>query len=435
MKQIDWNSLDDDARKSALLRPAQSDSRTVRAAVARTIEDVRNRGDLALIELTRRLDRCELDDLRVSKDEFDAAEAILSNDLKQAIVDAAARIETFHRACALQPVKVETAPGVVCERIVRPIDRVGLYVPAGGAPLPSTALMLGIPALIAGSHKVVLCSPPRFDGTCDPAVLFAARLCQIETVFKLGGAQAIAAMAYGSESVPRCDKLFGPGNTWVTETKLQVAADPGGPAIDMPAGPSEVLVIADAQANPDFVAADLLAQAEHGPDSQSILLSPSQALIDEVFACIDVQRLRLPRAEIAAKSLSHGCLIKVESLAEAIEISNDYAPEHLIINTEDPRALLDSVTSAGSIFLGAWSPESVGDYCSGTNHVLPTYGAARSWSGLSVSSFQKQMTVQQLTAEGLRGIGPCAVTLATAEKLEGHAAAVSLRLEAMEIAA
>ena len=235
--------------------------------------------------------------------------------------------------------------------------------------------------------------------------------------------------------MPSCDKVFGPGNVWVTEAKIQVAADPMGAAIDMPAGPSEVLVIADAQANPEFVAADLLAQAEHGADSQSILLSPSQVLIDEVAACIDVQRLRLPRAEIAGKSLAHGSLIKVESLAAAVEISNAYAPEHLIINTQDPRALLDAVTSDGSIFLGAWSPESVGDYCSGTNHVLPTYGAARSWSGVSVSSFQKQMTVQQLSAQGLRAIGPCAVTLARAEKLDGHAAAVSIRLDAMEIAA
>ena len=435
MKQINWNLLDEVTRTSALARPAQSDSSVTRAAVARTIEDVRNRGDVALIELTRRLDRCELAELRVSEQEFDDADSMVSSELKQAIVDALARIDTFHRACAVQPISVETAPGVVCERIVRPIERVGLYVPAGGAPLPSTALMLGVPAMIAGCNKVIMCTPPRIDGSCDPAVLFAARRCGISAVFKIGGAQAIAAMAYGTESVPRCDKVFGPGNVWVTEAKIQVAADPSGAAIDMPAGPSEVLVIADAQANPQFVAADLLAQAEHGADSQSILLSPCQTLIDEAAACIDVQRLRLPRAEIAGKSLAHGSLIKVQSLAEAVEISNGYAPEHLIINTRDPRTLLDGITSAGSIFLGAWSPESVGDYCSGTNHVLPTYGAARSWSGLSVSSFQKQMTVQQLSADGLRAIGPCTVTLARAEKLDGHAAAVSIRLDAMEMAA
>ncbi len=435
MKQIDWKSLDKSARDAALARPAQTDSAQTRAAVARTIEVVRREGDAALIELTRRFDRCELDALRVSEEEFDAAGAVLDDELKQAIVEAAARIELFHRACALQPVSVETAAGVVCERVVRPINQVGLYVPAGGAPLPSTALMLGIPARIAACPNVIMCTPPRFDGRCDPAVLYAARLCGISTVFKIGGAQAIAAMAYGTESVPACDKLFGPGNVWVTEAKVQVAADPAGAAIDMPAGPSEVLVIADAEANPEFVGADLLAQAEHGVDSQSILLTTSEALIDEVAACVQLQLQRLPRAGIAAKSLEHGCLIKVDSLAEAAEISNRYAPEHLIINTKNPRKLLEAITSAGSIFLGAWSPESVGDYCSGTNHVLPTYGAARAWSGLSVSSFQKQMTVQELTPDGLRAIGPCAVTMARAEQLDGHAAAVSLRLDAMEVAA
>ncbi|HET9032629.1 MAG TPA: histidinol dehydrogenase [Dokdonella sp.] len=435
MKQLDWNSLDASSRSAALARPAQTNSAETRAAVARTIDAVRNGGDTALLDLTRRYDRCELDSLRVSIEEFDAAEQALSTELKQAIVDAHGRIELFHRACALQSIKVETAPGVVCERILRPIARVGLYVPAGAAPLPSTALMLGVPASIAGCNDVVLCSPPRLDGRCDEAVLFAARLCGIDKVFKLGGAQAIAAMAYATESVPRCDKLFGPGNVWVTEAKVQVAADPRGAAIDMPAGPSEVLVIADAKANPEFVAADLLAQAEHGADSQSILLTPNAALIDEVATRIEAQRQRIPRADIAARSLAHGCLIKVDSLAEAVAISNDYAPEHLIINCEKPRDLLESVSSAGSIFLGAWSPESVGDYCSGTNHVLPTYGAARSWSGLSVASFQKQMTVQELSVNGLRTIGPCAVTLARAEQLDAHAAAVSLRLESMENAA
>ncbi len=435
MKRIDWNSLDSSSRSSVLSRPAQADSAQTRAAVAQTIERVRSEGDAALFALTRQFDGCELDSLRVGKQEFDAADGVLSIELKQAIVDAAARIETFHRACAVKSISVETAPGVVCERIVRPITRVGLYVPAGGAPLPSTALMLGVPALIAGCPDVILCSPPRSDGRCDPAVLFAAKLCGITEVFKLGGAQAIAAMAYGSESVPRCDKLFGPGNVWVTEAKIQVSADPSAAAIDMPAGPSEILVIADADANAEFVAADLLAQAEHGPDSQSILLTPSDALIDAVASCVKAQLLRLPRAAIAAQSLEHSCLIKVDSLNDAVQISNQYAPEHLIINTAQPRDLLEAVTSAGSIFLGAWSPESVGDYCSGTNHVLPTYGAARAWSGLSVASFQKQMTVQELSAQGLRSIGPCAVTLALAEQLDAHAAAVSLRLDAMEIAA
>ena len=432
MKRIDWNSIDAGARSSLLSRPAQSQSSETTAAVAGTIAKVRKGGDGALIELTRHFDRCELTGLRISEEEFVAAERALPAELKSAIDEARQRIETFHRACSLQAVTVETAPGVVCERILRPIERVGLYVPAGGAPLPSTALMLGVPARIAGCRQVVLCTPPRSDGRCDEAVLYAARSCGIDTVFKLGGAQAIAAMAYGTESVPRCDKLFGPGNAWVTEAKVQVAADAQGAAIDMPAGPSEVLVIADAEANPAFVAADLLAQAEHGADSQSILLTPSAALIDEVAACIDVQCLRLPRVEVVRQSLRHACLILVGSLRQAVEVSNAYAPEHLIINTVEPRALLDSVINAGSIFLGAWTPESVGDYCSGTNHVLPTYGAVRSWSGLSVSSFQKQMTVQALSATGLKNIGPCAVTMARAEQLDAHAYAVSVRLEAME---
>jgi histidinol dehydrogenase len=435
MKRIDWDRLDQAGRIAALARPAWRNSAETRAAVARTIAQVRERGDTALRELTRRFDRCELESLRVGEAEFAAAEESLPDDLKKAIAEAHGRIETFHRACAPQPVRVETAPGVVCERILRPIDRVGLYVPAGGAPLPSTALMLGVPAQIAGCREVVLCTPPRADGRCDETVLYAARMCGIGQVYKLGGAQAIAAMAYGSESVPRCDKLFGPGNVWVTEAKLQVAADSDGVAVDMPAGPSEVLVIADAEADPRHVAADLLAQAEHGPDSQSMLISPSARLLDAASACIDVQLLSLPRAETAAKALGHGCLILAGSLQQAVDISNAYAPEHLIINTVAARSLLPGIANAGSIFLGAWSPESVGDYCSGTNHVLPTYGAARAWSGLSVASFQKQVTVQELSADGLRGIGPCAVTLARAEQLDAHARAVSLRLQTLEDAA
>jgi histidinol dehydrogenase len=432
MKRLDWTALSAAERHAALARPALAGSAETRAAVARTLAAVRSDGDAALLELTRRFDRCTLASLRVGEAEFVAAEESLAEELKRAILDARGRIEHFHRACAPQPVRVETAAGVICERILRPIERVGLYVPAGAAPLPSTALMLGVPAQIAGCGDVVLCTPPRADGRCDEAVLFAARSCGIDQVFKLGGAQAIAAMAYGSASVPRCDKLFGPGNVWVTEAKLQVASDPQGAAIDMPAGPSEVLVVADAQADARFVAADLLAQAEHGTDSQSILVSPSEALIEEVAACIEVQRLRLPRADIASQSLARGLLIKVASLQQALEVSNAYAPEHLILNVAEPRQLVAGVRSAGSIFLGAWSPESIGDYCSGTNHVLPTYAASRAYSGLSVASFQKQISMQELSPAGLRAIGPCAVTLARAEQLDAHANAVSLRLETME---
>ena len=432
MKRLDWNALDETARHEALARPAQSRANELRRGVEQIIASVREHGDNALRELSAKYDRCILDEIAVDEAEFAAAEALLDPVLKAAIREAAARIELFHRAAALQPVSVETAPGVRVERMLRSISRVGLYVPAGSAPLPSTALMLGVPALIAGCCEVVLCSPARADGRCDEAVLYAARLTGVHKVFKLGGAQAIAAMAYGTASVPKCDKLFGPGNAWVTEAKLQVSSDPDGAAIDMPAGPSEVLVIADAEANPVFVAADLLSQAEHGPDSQVILLSPSADLLDQAAAEVARQCAELPRGAIANQALAQSRLIAVDSLAQAVEVSNRYAPEHLILQVAAPRVLLDGIDSAGSIFLGQWTPESVGDYCSGSNHVLPTYGYARSYSGVSVASFQKQITVQEVSEEGLRNIGPCTATLAAAEQLEAHRRAVTLRLAALE---
>ena len=432
MKRLDWNALDEAARRDALARPAQSRAEELRGGVERIVAAVRERGDAALRELSATYDRCTLDAIAVGEAEFAAAEAFLDPGLKAAIREAAARIELFHRAAAPQPVVVDTAPGVRVERMLRPISRVGLYVPAGSAPLPSTALMLGVPAHIAGCREVVLCSPARMDGRCDEAVLYAARLTGVHKVFKLGGAQAIAAMAYGTASVPKCDKLFGPGNAWVTEAKLQVSSDPDGAAIDMPAGPSEVLVIADAGANPVFVAADLLSQAEHGPDSQVILLSDSAALLDRVAPEVERQCAALPRAEIARQALAQSRLVEVASLAQAVEVSNRYAPEHLILQVTAPRRLLAGIASAGSVFLGAWTPESVGDYCSGSNHVLPTYGYARSYSGVSVASYQKQITVQELSADGLRGIGPCTATLAAAEQLEAHRRAVMLRLAELE---
>jgi len=321
---------------------------------------------------------------------------------------------------------------VRCERVLRPIGRVGLYAPAGSAPLPSTVLMLAVPAALAGCADVVLCTPANAQGDCDAAVLYTARLCGVTRVFKLGGAQAVAAMAYGAGSVPKCDKVFGPGNAWVTEAKRQVALDPDGAAIDMPAGPSEVLVIADAQADADFVAADLLAQAEHGPDSQVLLLSDAPGLIDAVAQALEAQVARLGREAITRQALQHARLIGVDSIAQALEVSNRYAPEHLILNVAEPRRWLDAVQNAGSVFLGAWSPEAVGDYCSGTNHVLPTYGYARAWSGVSVASFVKQVTVQELSPQGLAAVGPCTLTLAAAERLDAHANAVRLRLDRLE---
>jgi histidinol dehydrogenase len=432
MKRLDWNALDPAAQVRALARPAQSRAEELRRGVEAIVAKVRAEGDAALRELSAKYDRCAIEAIEVTAEEFAAAEAALAPELKAAIEEAAARIAAFHRECAPRPVAVDTAPGVRVERMLRPIAKVGLYVPAGSAPLPSTALMLGVPAGIAGCREIVLCSPARADGRCDEAVLYAARVTGVHRVFKLGGAQAIAAMAYGTATVPRCDKLFGPGNAWVTEAKLQVSGDPDGAAIDMPAGPSEVLVIADGQADPEFVAADLLSQAEHGPDSQVILLSPSDALLDRVAVEVENQCAALPRADIATQALAQSRLILVDSLEQAVAVSNRYAPEHLILQVAAPRALLDGIDSAGSIFLGAWTPESVGDYCSGSNHVLPTYGYARSYSGVSVASFQKQITVQELSADGLRAIGPCTATLAAAEQLEAHRRAVTLRLAALE---
>ena len=432
MQRLDWNTLNAAQRSAALARPAQARSAELREGVARIIADVRARGDDALRELTARHDHCVLDSIEVTAAEMAAAETELPAALKAALAEAAARIEHYHRATMNQPIAVETAPGVRVERISRAIERVGLYVPAGSVPLPSTALMLGIPARLAGCAQVVLCSPARADGRCDAAVLHAARLVGVQRVFKLGGAQAIAAMACGTASVPRCDKLFGPGNPWVTEAKQQVATAPGGPAIDMPAGPSEVMVIADAEANPAFVAADLLSQAEHGADSQVMLVTPAAGLLDAVALEVARQCAALPRADIAQRALSRSRLIHVASLAQAVQVANAYAPEHLIVHTAQPRALLADVQHAGAVFLGPWTPEAVGDYCSGSNHVLPTDGKARTFSGLSVASYQKQITVQELSVAGLRAIGPCTEALATAEQLQAHRYAVSVRLAALD---
>jgi histidinol dehydrogenase len=328
-------------------------------------------------------------------------------------------------------VALEVQPGVRCERLIRPIDAVGLYVPAGSAPLPSTVIMLAVPARIAGCPQRLLCTPPQRDARASPAVLVAAELCGIERVFKIGGAQAIAALAYGSESVPKVCKIFGPGNAWVTAAKQLVAADPAGAALDLPAGPSEVLVIADDSGRADFIAADLLAQAEHDPNAQALLVTTSRQLAQRVAAAVAQQMATLSRRSILQQSIASSRILIAPDLATALGISESYAPEHLIIETRAPRALLEQVRSAGSVFLGHWSPEPMGDYCSGTNHVLPTYGHARAYSGLSVFDFTRRMTVQELSAEGLRDLGPTAVTLARLEGLDAHAAAVELRLEAL----
>lgn len=432
MNVLVWSSLAPAERDAALQRPVQAAGKQVAAAVTAILQQVRHGGDAAVRACTQRFDGVALDNSRVDTDEMAAADSSVPTALQAALAEAATRIERFHRAGMMPDYALETAPGVTCERVVRPISEVGLYVPAGTAPLPSTALMLGVPARLAGCREVILCTPPRADGRADPAVLVAARIAGISHIHKIGGVQAIAAMAYGTAQVPRCAKLFGPGNAYVTEAKQQLAHR-GDAAIDMPAGPSELLVIADATADPEFVAADLLSQAEHGPDSQVLLLSDSAALLAAVQSALTTQLAQLPRADIARVALSGSRLIQVDTLADAVRISNAYAPEHLILATRAPRALLAQVEAAGSVFLGNHTPEALGDYCSGTNHVLPTNGAARTCSGLSVSSFQLTLSVQSATPAGLAVIGPCAMTLARAEGLEAHARAVSIRLQRQEM--
>jgi histidinol dehydrogenase len=370
-------------------------------------------------------------DPEVLRAEFAAADSALSSAQHAAIERAIETVTRFHESQATPGVAVETARGVVCERLVVPLDAVGLYVPAGTAPLPSTAIMLAVPARLAGCPVRVLCTPPRRDGTADPAVLVAARRAGVEQVFKIGGAQAIAAMAYGTPSVPKVAKVCGPGNAWVTAAKQLVAADPDGAALDLPAGPSEVLVIADGSATPEFVAADLLAQAEHSEDAQVVLVTTSSALAAAVNGELTRQLARLPRRSIVERSIAGSRVVLVDDLETAFEVSNRYAPEHLIVQVERARDWLPRVRNAGSVFLGRWTPETLGDYCSGTNHVLPTYGHARAYSGLGLAAFVKQITVQEASAEGLRTLGPVATTLAELESLDAHANAVGVRLQAL----
>ncbi|HGF7192353.1 TPA: histidinol dehydrogenase [Vibrio cholerae] len=428
MRTVVWQSLSEAQQESILERPAITEGANITAAVAQVIAKVRSEGDAALFELTEKFDRVKPSSLRVSREEMDAAAARLSETMKQALEQAYNNISKFHKAQKAQPIKVETMPGVVCEQVTRPINKVGLYIPGGSAPLPSTVLMLGVPAQIAGCRKVVLCSPPPIADE----ILYVAKLCNIDEVYNLGGGQAIAAMAYGTETVTKVDKIFGPGNAYVTEAKRQVSNDFRGAAIDMPAGPSEVLVIADETADADFIAADLLSQAEHGPDSQVVLVTPSPVLADQVTDAVQKQLKVLSRASIAEKALASSLIIIAESLTQAVSISNYYGPEHLIVQTRNPRELVPLLDNAGSIFLGDWSPESVGDYASGTNHVLPTYGYTRTYSSLGLADFSKRMTVQELTADGLQLLAPTVVTMAEAEGLDAHKRAVTIRVEKLQ---
>lgn len=431
LSPLDWSSLSEADRGKLLRRPAQRDTARLVEEAGRIVADVRARGDAALREYTERLDGVRLESLAVTDAEFARAEGLLDAEQLTALRRAIGTVTRFHETQSLEPVRVQTSPGVTCERLVVPLQSVGLYVPAGTAPLPSTAIMLAVPARIAGCPVRVMCTPPRADGQADPAVLVAARLCGVERVFKLGGAQAVAAMAYGTATVPKVDKIFGPGNSFVTAAKQIVAADADGAALDMPAGPSEVLVVADDTARPAFVAADLLAQAEHSADAQVVLVTISRDMAVACIAEVERQLAVLPRRAIAAQAIGNSRLIVVPDLATAMDVSNRYAPEHLILQVRAPRDWLPRVRNAGSVFLGAWTPETMGDYCSGTNHVLPTYGHARAYSGLGVLDFVKRMTVQEVTPDGLADLGVTARTLARLETLDAHANAVTIRLDAL----
>jgi histidinol dehydrogenase len=435
MRILIWESLGAGERVAALARPAQQSRAATEALAREVIAAVRRGGDEAVRAYTRRFDRADPAALGVGAEEFSRAERALTFEQRAALERAIENVEKFHRAQIPESLSLETTPGVRCERIIRPISAVGLYVPAGSAPLPSAVVMLAVPARIAGCPRRVLCTPPDRDGRASPAVLVAARLCGIETVFKMGGAQAIAAMAYGTQTVPKVEKIFGPGNAWVTAAKQAVASDPDGAACDLPAGPSEVLVVADESASAELVAADLLAQAEHDPQAQAILVTPSGALAEAVGAAIESQARTLSRRAILEQSLASSRCIVVRDLETALDVANEYAPEHLMLEVGEPRRWLERVASAGSVFLGAWSPEPMGDYCSGTNHVLPTYGYARAYSGLAVLDFVKRISVQELSPAGLRALGPTAVSLARLEGLDAHAGAVTRRLAALAASA
>lgn len=429
MRIFDWSELSSDAISKVLARPILETAAEVQQTVHTVIREIGEQQDDALLYYRERFDHVPINEpIKISQPLINAACQRVSTEVKQAIEQAKTNITRFHKAQTIPSFTMETISGVECQQHIRPIERAGLYIPGGTAPLPSTVLMLGIPAMLAGCPSVILCSPPP---VADEIIL-AASLCGIDQIYAIGGAQAIAAMAIGTPSVPKVDKIFGPGNAYVTEAKQQVSLLPGSTAIDMPAGPSELLVIADETASPDFIAADLLSQAEHSPDAQVLMVTPSKKLLTEVIEAVHKQKQCLPRVDIATASLEHSRFILCESLVQAIEISNQYAPEHLSIQTDKPETLIEHIKHAGSVFVGAWTPESAGDYASGTNHVLPTYGHARTSSSLGVADFVRRFTVQTLTAQGLKALGKTITTLARAEQLEAHANAVDIRLEALE---
>lgn len=419
--RIEWPKL--------ISRAAESDS-DIDASVRATLEYVRTQGDKAVLDLESRYDNIvftSVEALKVSDKEIAEATASVSPELKAAIAQAYSNIRKFHSAQMPQTVKVETSPGVVCYQKAVPLRRVGLYIPGGRAPLFSTVLMLAVPASVAGCPETILCTPPDKEGKANPVIVYAASVCGVRNIFKIGGAQAVAAMAYGTETLAKCDKIFGPGNRYVMKAKQMVGLSVT--AIDMPAGPSEVMVLADETAEPDFVAADFLSQSEHGPDSQSILVCTSEAIAKSVEDAVARQTARLSRGSVIAKALEHSRMVVLSSREDIIDFANEYAPEHLIISMRDPWSVAERIVAAGSIFIGNYSPESAGDYASGTNHTLPTGGWARSFSGLNLDAFMRKMTVQEISREGLAGLGDTIRTMALAEGLDAHAAAVEVRLE------
>ena len=425
---FNWDKATSFERDDALQRPGAADNSHLVMAVTEVLDQVQQYGDPALLAFTEEFDGVVLSQTNLPLAQVEAIANTLSAKVKSAIDSAYQNIRHFHQQQIYPSVTTQTSPGVTCELHYAPLDTVGLYIPGGSAPLPSTVLMVGVAAQVAQCPNRVLCTPPSASGTIHPAIAYAATRVGITEVNLVGGAQAIGAMAFGTESVTKCDKIFGPGNAYVTEAKQQVSTLPGGPAIDMPAGPSEVLVLADEAANPAFIAADLLSQAEHGPDSQAILVCNSETVINNTKTQVAIQLSALGRKEIAATAMQNARYILTDSVEQSVQVSNLYAPEHLIVQTKEARALLPSLKNAGSIFLGQWSPESAGDYASGTNHVLPTYGYARNYSSLGVADFLRRYTVQELSFDGLQGIGNAIMDLADAEGLDAHRDAVAIRL-------
>lgn len=412
--------------KSILSRPTLNTA-TLRDTVLQVLGAIREKGDKAVIEYEEKFDKVKLSSLEVTEEEFAEAELLTDSKLKEAIGNALENIRTFHASQKFEGKKITTTNGVTCWQKAVAIEKVGLYIPGGTAPLFSTVLMLAAPAKIAGCKEIVLCSPPNMEGKINPAILYAAKAAGVSRIFKAGGVQAIGAMAYGTESIPKVYKIFGPGNQYVMAAKQEVSLHDV--AIDMPAGPSEVAVLADETANPAYVASDLLSQAEHGVDSQAILITTSEDMINKVKNEVEKQLAVLPRKEITEKSLSHSKLILVNSIDEAIEMSNEYAPEHLIIETKDYMQVAERIVNAGSVFLGPYTPESAGDYASGTNHTLPTNGYAKAYSGVNLDSFMRKITFQEITREGIMNIGPTIETMAANEFLDAHKNAVSVRLK------